>query len=248
MHFEPVGTWAWAEQTSGRLRRRDRVGLIRQGVLARLEGLRTAVPVQGLELDFPAPPDSSLARAAEERVREVSVPTLYAHCLRTWAFSAMFGAAERLKHDPELLYLACLLHDLGLTDAHDRRDPAAACFAVEGARAAHSLVCQHGASEDVARTVAEAISLHLNINVPIERGPEAYLLSRGVSLDTVGRRLHQIPAASISAVDEHWGRDGFAEYLVGVTMRQAQLRPESRSALLARLGFAALLRQNPLAS
>jgi hypothetical protein len=243
-----VGTWAWAQETDGRLRRRDRAELIRQGVLARLEQLRKTGPVQGLVLDFPAPPDSSLARAAEERVRELSVPVLYAHCLRTWAFSAMFGAAEHVKHDPELLYLACLLHDLGLTDAHDGHDPNAGCFAVEGGRAAHELVCRHGATQDAAATVAEAISLHLNSNVPSERGPEAYLLSRGVTLDTVGRRLNEIPAESIQAVDGRWGRDGCAEYLAEATARQAQLRPQSRSALLARLGFAGLLRRNPLVS
>jgi hypothetical protein len=43
-------------------------------------------------------------------------------------------------HDPELLYLACVLHDLGLTSAHDGHDAKAACFAVEGARAAHRLL------------------------------------------------------------------------------------------------------------
>jgi hypothetical protein len=244
-----VGTWTWANQTDGRLRRRDRAELLRQGVLARLSQLpaRLQRPLdQTLSLELPTPPDSALARTAEERVRELSTPELHAHCLRTWAFAAMFAARERRSHDAELLYLACVLHDLGLTPAHDQTDPSARCFAVEGARAAHELICGHGGGQDRARRVAEAISLHLNVTVPARLGVEAHLLSKGVSLDTVGRRLHRLPRTSVDEVDRHWPRDKFTEQLVQSSKRQAAIRPQSRSAFLHKLGFAQLLQANPL--
>lgn len=246
-----VGTWAWAQRTDGRLRKRDRAELLRQGVLARLDRvparLRRSLG-ESLSFELPVPPDSALARLADERVQELSTPEVYAHCLRTWAFSTMFAARSAVKHDAELLYLACVLHDLGLTSVHDGSDPTARCFAVEGARAAHELICAHGESERRARAVAEAIALHLNVTVPIRLGAEAHLLSKGVSLDTIGRRLHELPVPSVRKVEERWPRDGFTEQLVAATNRQAELRPQSRAAFLRGLGFPRLLRANPLDS
>jgi hypothetical protein len=245
-----VGTWGWAQRTHGRLSRRDRAHLLRQGVLARLgrlpASLRRGVIGDDASLVLPDPPDSPLSLLAEERVRELSDPALHAHCLRTWAFAVLFAQRDRIAHDEELLYLACVLHDLGLTTAHDQRDPTAACFAVEGARAAHELLCGQGEAEDRAVTVAEAITLHLNVSVPKRLGAEAHLLSKGVSLDTIGRRLQRLGGARVRDVNERWPREGFAEHLVSATTRQAKVRPQSRSALLDRLGFAGLLRANPL--
>ncbi|MCW2957332.1 MAG: hypothetical protein JWP18_135 [Solirubrobacterales bacterium] len=245
-----VGTWAWAVRTNGRLGRRDQAELVRQGVAAQLGRLparwRRSVALEGRSLKVPDPPDSALARVAEERVRDLSTPELYRHCLRTWAFATLFGTRDAVAHDPELLYLACVLHDLGLTAAHDREDPASACFAVEGARAAHTLMCAHGAPGNRAVTVAEAISLHLNVSVPHRLGAEASLLSKGVSLDVVGRRLEQLPPVAIADVVGRWPRSGSGASLIAVTKHQAKVRPQSRAALLHRLGFAALVSGNAL--
>jgi hypothetical protein len=197
-------------------------------------------------LDLPEPPDSSIARLAEDRVRELSTPELYGHCVRTWLFSSLLGRHERVQHDPELLYLACVLHDLGLTGAHDGKDPTARCFAVEGARAAHELVLGAGASEATADRVAQAISLHLNVDVPGTLGVEARLLCMGVGLDVVGRRAAELPEATVAEVVRAWPRDGFPATLVGATERQARLRPQSRAALLHQLGFRKLVLENPL--
>jgi hypothetical protein len=245
-----VGSWEWAQRTDGRLGRADRAELLRQGVLAQLSRLPAAVRRRLIRdtssVSLPAPPDTALAKEAEERVRELSKPPLYGHCLRTWAFAALFAQRDRVDHDEELLYLACVLHDIGLTEAHDGRDPNAACFAVEGARAAHALLCEQQAPEDRARVVAEAISLHLNINVPDRYGPEAVLLSKGVTLDVVGRRMERFPQAALLEVAGKWPREGSGELLLADTKRQAKRRPQSRAALLHRLGFTKLVSVNPL--
>jgi hypothetical protein len=245
-----VGTWAWAQATGGRLGRRDRIQLLRQGVFARLSRMpsqwRSKVLGERVSLTLPNPPDSGLAREAEELVSAVSSPALYGHCQRTWAFAALFAQRDRVAYDQELLYLACLMHDLGLTRKYDGRDPTAGCFAVEGARAAQAMLCGHGEPDDRARRVAEAISLHLNITVPARLGVEAHLLSKGVSLDAAGRRMHQIVPAMTETVLARWPRDGFAAELSASTTRQAKIRPSSRSALLHRLGFVGLIDGNPL--
>ncbi len=245
-----VGTWDWALETGGTLRRRDRARLIGQGISARLTRIpsqwRSRLFGEHASLVVPELPDSSLAREAEEHVRELSSPGLYGHCLRTWAFAELFSQRDRLSHDSELLYLACMLHDLGLTPSHWGRDAHAKCFAVEGASAARALVHAGGASEERSRTVAEAISLHLNVNVPARLGVEAHLLSKGVSLDVVGRRLHQIAPSVVQGVDARWPRAGFASELAAATTSQAQLRPGSRSGLAHKLGFVNLIEGNPL--
>jgi hypothetical protein len=245
-----VGSWEWAQRTDGRLGRADRAELLRQGVLAQLSRLPAAMRRRLIRdtssVSLPDPPDTALAKEAEELVRGLSKPPLYGHCLRTWAFAAMFAQRDRVDHDEELLYLACVLHDIGLTEAHDGRDPSAACFAVEGARAAHALLCERQAPEDRARTVAEAISLHLNVDVPDHYGPEAVLLSKGVTLDVVGRRMERFPQAALLEVARKWPREGSGALLLEDTKRQAERRPQSRAALLHRLGFAKLVSANPL--
>ena len=245
-----VGSWAWAQRTGGRLSRRDSAELVRQGILARLAGLparwRVGLVNDARSLTLPAAPDTELAREAEDLTRELSSPILYGHCLRTWAFATLFADRDHVEHDEELLYVACVLHDIGLTDRHNGRDASAACFAVEGARAAHGLVTRRGEPESRAHTVAEAISLHLNVNVDDRFGPVATLLSKGVMLDVVGRRIEQIPRASVLEVTRRWPREGSGELLVADTARQAELRPHSRAALMHRVGFTKLVSANPI--
>jgi len=246
-----VGSWSWAERTHGRLRRRDRIELARQAVLAQLERLprpwRGVLLSESGSLALPDPPDSRLARAADARVRELSHPGLYAHCMRTWLFATMFAARDRVAHDVELLYLACALHDLGLVQAHDRRDPLAECFAVEGGRAARALLSECGESEDRARVVAEAITLHLNITVPARLGGEAYLLHKGAWLDVAGRSAHRLLPATLRHVVQRWPRDQLAESLLSASAAQARARPHSRAAFIHSLpGAARMIAANPL--
>lgn len=245
-----VGSWEWAQRTGGTLGRADRAALIRQGISARVSNLparwRRQLSDADANLIFPVAPDTALARAAEEHVRDAASPTLYGHCLRTWAFAELFAQLDRVDHDAELLYAACVLHDVGITASYEGKDPTARCFAVEGARAARAFAVGHGAVAERADTIAEAISLHLNINVADKYGPIATLLSKGVMLDVVGRRVEQVPPGPITDITSMWPREGSGALLLADTKRQAQKRPQSRAALLHKLGFTALVSDNPL--
>ncbi|GAB7143511.1 HD domain-containing protein [Mycobacterium riyadhense] len=245
-----IGTWQWAERTGGTMTRREQLAQARAAITARLAAiparLRQSASGSARDLDLADPPDSTLARSAEAYVREVSTSWLYAHCVRTWLFAAALGDLDGEPYDSELLYLACLLHDLGLTTAHHGSDPAASCFAVEGARATRALIVDQGGSEHTAQAVAEAISLHLNIDVELAHGVEAHLLSRGAALDAVGRGLDKVPSTTVDSVLKQWPRDGFANALAAVIHQEAQSRPRSRASLLDRLGFTGLVLNNPM--
>src|ERR1700757_316116 len=63
-------------------------------------------------------PDSTMARAATELVRDTESDLLYNHSRRVFLFGALTGERKGLVYDPELLYIGAMFHDMGLTDAY----------------------------------------------------------------------------------------------------------------------------------
>jgi hypothetical protein len=223
---------------------------MRQVVLARISQLprpwRDAFFGERANLTLPRTPDSSIARLADERARELSSPGLYAHCVRTWLFASLFAQRSRVRYDEELLYLSCILHDLGLTDRHAEKEPAARCFAVEGARAAHQVLRGGGVAEQRSRLVAEAISLHLNVTVPKRLGVEAQLLNKGAMLETIGRRAGQLPSVNLEEVVKLWPRNEMSDLFVA-SAAQTATRPGARAAFMQNLpNVTELVLHNPL--
>src|SRR5207253_4840932 len=60
--------------------------------------------------------DSDVAKKATALAREACPPYLFNHGVRTYLFGALIGRSEARRWDEELLFLACVLHDLGLTE------------------------------------------------------------------------------------------------------------------------------------
>ena len=246
-----LGTLDWARRTGGRLSRRDRLELVRAAMIEQLAMLprpwRRRLPVDPA-IDLPSrPPDSEVARAAYQRAEEVSSPALLAHCTRTWLFGELAAGCGGIRHDEELLYVASVLHDLGLTEAHRAADPRAHCFAVEGAFAAEDFLSARGWPAERTAAVANAVALHVNVTVPLEHhGAEAHLLNLGAAIDVVGRGLPGLPRAKVAEVVERHPRKGFTPQLVAVNKEQAVARPDARLALMWRLGFRRFIERNPL--
>jgi hypothetical protein len=237
----PAGTWAWGRRTGGRLGRveefRYTLALARALVVSRR---RVPVPDGSRAVALAdAPPDSAFARAAYDAARDLSSPALLAHCLRAWLYADLHAQLRGIRHDPELLYVACVLHDLGLTQAH--RLQRAGCFAVEGAWAALDLAQTHGYAR--ADDLADAVSLHLDVTVPVERGPEAHLLHAGTTTDLLGVGARALPPAARHAVVARHPGGCVVDELTAALREQAEARPRSRIAVLERrAGFTRRMR------
>lgn len=153
---------AWVARTNGSLSVRDQLRFAFTAVAREAATLPAAARSRwriGRVLDADrTPPDTRLARATEELARSALPAPLLGHSLRTWIWGGMLAEIDRIAYDEELLYLAALLHDLGLAPDH-RPGPEVGCFAVHGAVEARAFVLDAGAGAEFADRVADAISL-----------------------------------------------------------------------------------------
>jgi hypothetical protein len=239
-----VGTLAWNRETKGVLRRRDRAVLAAQAVRVQLRllgetgrrrlGLRPPA-LAALDLDGLRLPDTAAAREAQSLCDEVSPPFLAAHCHRTYLWGHILGANDGLAWDDELLYVAALLHDLGLTERYASPNGEQRCFTLWGEAPAREL-CAH-AGWDAARSdaLSEAISLHLNVRVGLEHGAEAHLLQAGAGCDVAGVRAAQIDAATRAAVLGRHPRHDLKRQIVPA-MRERADAPGTRARFLLTVG------------
>jgi hypothetical protein len=128
-------------------------------------------------------PTGSLARAALSLAQRSESTPVADHSIRSFVFARLLanqdGSVGDAAYDENLLFAACVMHDLGLGTSA----PGKARFEVEGADLAAGLLRQHGvATADVDR-VWEAIALHSSIGIADRRGLLTSLTHRGVFTD-----------------------------------------------------------------
>jgi hypothetical protein len=246
-----VGTLAWARRTGGRLGSSDRLRLMADAILVRLNRRLRAQrkPPFSAEADSLRIPDTALCVAAGQLLAAVSEAWLVSHCLRTFFWATILGMRDGCTYDEELLFVGSALHDLGLTEAGATLSTIPVeCFAVEGALAAEAFLARHGVPEERRERVAEAIALHMNVRVPLKHGVEAHLLHAGAGFDVVGARYGELAAGTRDAVLARHPRFEAKRDLVTVMKQQSHTRPHSRAAFLCRHGLISLIRQSAFAS
>jgi hypothetical protein len=255
MNAAAIGTLAWADRTRGALSRQDQLQLAATSVRAQLAALPAGIRRrlssramrEAMVFTPRAVPDSAPIRAALSLAERAYTPALLNHCLRCWMWADLFARIDGSDFDDEVLYLACVLHDLALTDPH--RPPRSGphrCFAVHGAAVAADLL--DAWEFDVARHqgVAEAIVAHMNPVIPPGLGPEARLLHAGAHLDVAGTRCDEVPDHYTRDVLTQHPRLGFGDEFCRLMRRESVERPQSRAALFWRLGMKVFIATNPL--
>ncbi|HET9956511.1 MAG TPA: HD domain-containing protein [Polyangiaceae bacterium] len=127
-------------------------------------------------------PDSPLCLAARELVARIGPPALEHHVLRSYLYAEWIGQKRRLTYDREVLCVAAVLHDLGLT----RLAPVRSRFELEGADLAREFLSTRGLDAARSDLVWEAIALHTTAEIAQRRSVEVGLCQLGVAADVRG--------------------------------------------------------------
>jgi hypothetical protein len=181
-----------------------------------------------VDLSAWAPPDSAVAREAEEVMREASTPQMAGHAVRTYWFSAVMYELSRVKPpvDREALYVAALLHDVGFKEP---RPPGDGCFTVGSAREARRITASW--DEERRDRVAVAILTNPSPSVPLSVGPEAYFMSCGGRVEVLAQRWKVHPD-NLTEILAKAPREGFPQDGAAHLRREARLNRGSRFACL----------------
>ena len=142
-------------------------------------------------------PDSKLARAITEFIRDTETELLFNHSSRVYHFGALAGVHRGLSFDRELLYAGAMFHDLGLMPSHSSKGER---FEVDGAHAARDFLRSHGVPEGDVYTVWTAIALHTTPGVPVHMHPVVALVTAGVEIDVLGLTYDEYSTAEREAV------------------------------------------------
>jgi HD domain len=153
-------------------------------------------------------PDSLLAKQATDILREHSTEVLINHSMRVYLFAAEQGRQQKLRFDPELLYVAAAFHDLGLLK---KFSSATERFEVDGANAARQFLTTHNIPEGQIETAWQAIALHTTPGVTHHMRPEVALLQSGVLLDVLGKGFDQFPSELRDEIVSRYPRKQFKE-------------------------------------
>jgi hypothetical protein len=182
--------------------------------------------------------------AATWRWAHRSLPAyLLNHSVRAYAWGAAIAAGEGWSYDPQILWTASLMHDLGLT----RIPRNTMCFEVEGAELARRFLDRHGMPAEAADRVAIAIILHMRPAVTLDDGVEAVLLDRSTGLDVRGEGFDLVDSVR-PAVMAAYPRGSFDSRFLTAIAREATMRPSCQSSrLLNQVGLADWMARSPWA-
>ena len=169
---------------------------------------------------------------------------LLAHSVRAYCWGAAIGLGEGLVFDRQILWVASLMHDVGLT----RIPTNTMCFEVEGAEIARRFLQRQGLSEDATDRVSIAIILHMLPAVTLSDGLESVLLDRSTGLDVRGTEYELVDAVRPRVMFDY-PRGAFDRHFLDAVTREVAIRPTCQSArLLHETGLAAWMARSPWAA
>jgi hypothetical protein len=183
----------------------------------------TSMPTLPSTIAGIAIPDSYLARQATQEARDVETEHVFRHSVRSFVFAELISRARKITHDTELVYISCVLHDIGLSDkystAHTR-------FEVDGANHAKTFLLANGASQEHARIAWDAVALHPMYGIARYKDPEVKLVSAGVITDVGAAFASELAHSDVQAVLDALPHNGFNDAFLTVLTGYARSKSD----------------------
>jgi hypothetical protein len=151
-------------------------------------------------------PDSKIARETTDLARHVCPPFLFNHCLRTFWLADKL-AVSGLRFDREIVYIASMLHDVGVLEPYDH----GRWFEVDGAHAARDFLAEHMYPPEKIEVVWDAIALHTTTQLAACKPHEVALVNLGAAADAVGLRIGELDPKFVRELIEEFPRLDFPD-------------------------------------
>jgi hypothetical protein len=190
-------------------------------------------------------PQTPAAAMALEVAAAYSSPALLNHCRRSYIWAAAYAFENGIDHDSELLYVAAMLHDIGLVREFDNHSLA---FEHAGGHVAWAFAAGAGWSIARRQRAAEVIVRHMWDSVDVTEDPEGFLLEIATGLDISGRNPGWWSPDLRDEVVAEFPRLSLAEEFLGCFRSQAERKPESSAAEAMAAGIAERIAANVLDS
>jgi len=168
-------------------------------------------------------PDTPLVARAIDYAREQTEPYLFNHSMRSWLFAAAIAQLKGAPHDPEVLAVATVLHDIGLAKAFS----GPLRFEVEGANAAREFARAQGVAEGRAEVIWDVVALNSTPSIALYKKGDVALCTMGIALDWGGFGYEQLPAAQVAAVVDAFPRLEMKQRFTRDVCRIVETRPDT---------------------
>ena len=197
----------------------------------------------GMRIADLLPDETAGTRSAREVVANYSSASLVNHCERSYLWSAALGELTGLAYDRELLYVASMVHDLGLVPAFDNH---LAPFEDAGGDVGWVFAAGAGWPHERRSRVKEIVVRHMWDQVDPSMDAEGHLLCEGTGLDISGRNADTWPAPFRAEVLARFPRLGLPSEFAAAFQDQARRKPGCAAAAAVAGGLVDRIGANPL--
>jgi hypothetical protein len=166
--------------------------------------------------------DSPLITRAMDYAHSTSEPYLFNHAVRSWLFAVRLGQLQGVAHDPEVVAVGTLLHDLGLTKSFTGPKR----FEIEGADAARAFAREQGLDDHRARLIWDSVALNSTPSIGLYKEAEVALCTAGIGVE-FGFQYDRIPANEMKSILAAFPRLDMKRGFADSVCRIVKAKPET---------------------
>ena len=167
-------------------------------------------------------PDTPLIAQAMDYARTSSEPYLFNHAVRSWLFSVRLGQLQGVPHDPEVVAVGTLLHDLGLTDSFTGPKR----FEIEGADAARAFAQEQGLDHHRVQLIWDSVALNSTPSIGLYKEAEVALCTAGIGVE-FGFQYDRIQPREMQSILAAFPRLGMKRGFTDAVCRIVTTKPET---------------------
>lgn len=245
-----IGSREWMNISHGTLSFKEKIQLIKQVLVpATLNYTKTFIEKPSTKNTFQLAdiqiPDTPIVKEAIAELENTGNQAIINHSWRSYIWGVAIAQNKQWQFDEESLLISSLMHDLGLVDHLTHYT--CQCFTFESSLRSEILCVKHHYHQEKTENISNAICLHMNgyldeNNQSISK--EVLLLQKATSCDVIGTDLALFSSTFREDVLGLYPRYQFNTQFKQRLKTEAKRNPQSRTALMNKLGLPIMIEMN----